>query len=241
MFATRFHIAAGFRWRHSTNLDELDKSFEPDSQATLMSEQLGKNFEDAAELHDLIDSIHYIRDVIVRLDQYQREGRYPERLQPILKARNAVHHHLLCLSAADALTKLGPTTTFLHKLCHTGLLIFSNLALFPLPPESGVANRLAKMLSGAIEMALETEGDAIWSKHTGILTWAILLAGITTNSTTEYGTFVKYLTSVPSVPSYTTWERVEDELLSKTIWWPYMCSRAGKAMWLEARPRLDQR
>ena len=199
-----------------------------------MSEQLGQMFENVTDLHDLIDSVHYVRDIIVRLDQYQREGRYPERLQPILRARNAVHHHLLCLPTADALKDVDRAAKFTYELCRLGLLIFSNLALFPLPATSGVADRLVKMLSRTISTALETEGGAIWSKYSDMLMWVIMLAGIITNSSTEYECLLNYLSTVAAFTSHVSWEGVEDELLSRSIWWPNMCNRAARTMWDEA-------
>ena len=205
-----------------------------------MSQRLGKIFEDVADLHGLSDSIDYVRDMIVRLDQYQREGRYPERLQPILRARNAVHHHLLCVPTADALKDVDRATKFTYELCRLGLLIFSNLALFPLPAESGVAGRLAKMLSKTISAALGTEGHAIWSKYSDILTWVIILAGITTNSSTQYECLLKYLSTVTTVTRHVNWVCVENELLSGSIWWPYMCSRAARTMWNEASSASEQ-
>ena len=234
IFATRCHVPAGFRWRHSSNLNDLDSSFEPDCQAVEMSQQLGKIFEDVTDLHDLIDSVHYVRDMIVRLDQYEREGRYPERLQAILRARNAVHHQLLCLPHADALEDVERAVKFTYELCRLGLLIFSNIALFPLPAESGVTERLTKMLSRTISTALETEGGAIWSKYSDILTWVIILAGITTISSTDYECLLNYLSTAAAFTSHVNWACVENELLSRSIWWPYMCNRAGRTMWDEA-------
>ena len=234
IFATRCHVPAGFCWRHSSNLNDLDSGFEPDSRAMEMSQQLGKIFEDVTDLHSLNDSIHYVRDMIVRLDQYQREGRYPERLQPILGARNAVHHHLLCLPTADALKNVDHAAKFIYEVCRLGLLIFANLALFPLPAESGVADKLVKMLSRTISTALEIDGDAIWSKHSDILTWVLLLGGITTNVSTDYECLLGYLKSAIAVASHKTWTSVEHELLSRSIWWPYLCNRAARTMCEEA-------
>ncbi|KIX10181.1 uncharacterized protein Z518_01262 [Rhinocladiella mackenziei CBS 650.93] len=237
VFATREHTTPRFPWSHPTSLLDLANSYVPDHRAQQMFQKLGKWFDEIDELRCLNDTIRYVRDVVVALDQYDRMGRNPTSLPTLLRARNAVQHHLLSLPAADSgsiSTTGARVQRFLFEICRLGLLIFSNMALFPLPIESGVADRLLGMLRENLLNVPIIEGDNVWSEYPALLTWIVVLGGVASTSTSQRPWYVNYLGNIISSGYTLDWRSLEEDILSKFIWWPYICSQLGESIWTEA-------
>ena len=233
-FATRAHTTPEFDWRHSRCLADIDSNYLPDSQALRMLHKTGKGFHEIKELRCLDEAIRYVRDVVVALDQHQRGGQNAPSLPSLLRARNAVQHHLLCLPSADSIQNMDCVNRFLYNICRLGFLIFSNMALFPLPMESGVAERLVTMLRETLSNIPCLEDDNVWLRYSGVLTWVVLLGGISSTSTSARLWYVSYLGNIIPTVYTLRWRILEDEVLSTFIWWRHVCDQLGESIWMEA-------
>lgn len=182
-----------------------------------------------------------------------------------MQARNAVQYRLLCLPPADTLAVVGSTSTrppaaetFLYEICRLGFLIFSNMVLFPLPAESGVAKRLTGLLRDCLlDAVIRSRGainrDSEWRRrHSGVLIWATLLACMAAPSaSSDRAWYVSCLAHVmaaaatsattSAAPDPAEWPVLEDQVLSRHIWWRYTCSRPGQRVWAEACSKLKSR
>lgn len=217
------------------SLSDLAVSYSPDAQARRLLRQLGKGFDEIPELSGLGDTVYLIRDVVVALDQYERRSRERAGLPVLLRARNAVQHHLLCLPQAEMNPNTGGIDCSLQEICRLGFLIFSNLALFPLPAASGVAARLVGMLRGCLlDSTISLSHVNVWSQYSTLVTWAAVLGGIASCSLSEHLWYVNYLADITALTPAPEWHSVEEDILSRYIWWRHTCSQLGERVWMEA-------
>ena len=199
-----------------------------------MLQKIGTGFYEIAELRCLDEAIRYVRDVVVALDQYQRKGQNAPTLWSLLIARNAVQHHLLCLPTAELISNTDGVDLFLYEICRLGFLIFSNMALFPLPAESGVAKRLVRTLRETLLKPPSLKDDDVWSRCSAILAWVVLLGAMGSTSTSERLWYVEYLGNIILTVYRLDWRILEDQIISRFIWWRYICGQLGENIWVEA-------
>jgi hypothetical protein len=134
----------------------------------------------------------------------------------------------------------------LYEICRLGLLIFSNMVLFPLPAESGVAKRLVGLLRECLLNAVILGGDRdSWGPHSGLLIWVSLLGGMSSTSASERGWYVSCLAHVMAAGTTSAvpedWHVLEEQTLLRYVWWKYMCSLSGQTVWVEACSKLRAR
>lgn len=204
-----------------------------DPPAQALFQKLATGFLRINEFKPIHQSVRYMRGALVMLDQHVRDGESPGCKPELLHSRNTVQHHLLCLPVAN-LTPTSGQETFRYEVCRLGLLIISNLILFPLPAKSGVAKRLAKQLRDCLIMADQAPvGQSAFSRYPDLLIWAVVLGAMSSTSLSDSTWFVDRL-AVISVPLFDQhWQEVEEEILYKYLWWQYVCSRPGQSIWEE--------
>ncbi|KIW13140.1 hypothetical protein PV08_08327 [Exophiala spinifera] len=233
-FATREGTRPQFGWRHSTSRSDLALDLKIDNTAEALFQKLGTGFPRIDALKPIHQLVWCTRVAIVMLDQHFRNGDPPGSKPELLNARNTVQYHLLCLPVANLTVSAG-YETLLYEVCRLGLLIISNMILFPLPPESGVAHRLAKQLRNCLIVADHaSDGNIIFSKYHDLLVWAVVLGAMSSTSLSDRTWFVNRLTVmlVPLVDHH--WEEIEEKILYKYLWWQYVCSQPGQRIWEES-------
>ncbi|KAI1616070.1 hypothetical protein EDD36DRAFT_460966 [Exophiala viscosa] len=231
-FATRALAIPQFESRHTTFLVQLTGTFNFDAEAQALLQRFGEAFLESAELQPLHLTIHHMRTVVAALDQYVREGQKPASLPKLLQARNAVQYLLLSVSARKS---ASDTADCLVDMCRLGLLIFSNMVLFPLPTESGVAEMLVGALRGRLLESHVLEGHVdIWSQRSDLLTWIVTLGTMAATSTAYSQWYTQYLADMMPVGHLPGWHHLEETVLSKYAWWKYTCSNSGEGIWLES-------
>lgn len=233
MYATRAHCRPGFPWRGTDSHIDHGKPSVLKFPAKGTSKAVATDFQDVEETLQLVETFHRVRDVLAELDQYYSQGCIPDDLPPLLAARNAVQHHLLCIPLGYTVFPYNFEKQHLHTICRLGLLLFSNLVLFPLALESGVASRLTCMLSVELSTASTVQGIRLWDKHPRLFVWAVLLGIISSFGTSEHYHLIACLRNIVSNEQARTWEVVEKEMLLNLVWWPHVCSKAAKRVWIQ--------
>lgn len=168
--------------------------------------------------------------VVAALDQHVREGKNSASLPELLRARNAVQYHLLCVRAGESISDTGQS---LFDICRLGLLIFSNMVLFPLPTESGVAEMLVGSLRERLleSQALESH-VCMWSQHADFLTWIVVLGSMAATATSHSHWYTQCLADIILGDCPQEWHHLENTTLSRYAWWNYTCSSLGHGIWL---------
>ncbi|KAK6369570.1 hypothetical protein LTS17_009476 [Exophiala oligosperma] len=233
-FASREGTRPQFGLRHSPIQSELSVDFNLDPTALALFQKLGTGFLHINELETIHQSVRHTRGAMVMLDQHVRNGDTPGSQPELLRARNTAQYHLLCLPVADLTTTVG-RESLLYEVCRLGLLIISNMILFPLPAKSGVGNRLARQLRGCLTVADHVpNGKRVFSRCPDLLIWAVVLGAMSSTSLSDRTWFIDRL-AVMLVPLFDhQWQEVEEEILYKYLWWQYVCSQPAQSIWEES-------
>ncbi len=173
--------------------------------------------------------------------------------QSLIHARNDVHHSLLGLPPANS---LWGREFALYEVLRVAGLIYSDLVLFPLPAETGVRARYARMMREAMEGG-RVEGLA--KEEAGTVMWCCLLGAVAAAETRDlmisrngaddskragevklgdrdwFVGKVRICAAVLGVGlsrSSKGWSEVR-EVCQKYLWWDDVCDPIGRGVWEE--------
>ncbi|ETN42637.1 uncharacterized protein HMPREF1541_01794 [Cyphellophora europaea CBS 101466] len=169
----------------------------------------------------------------------------PPTLEDLIISRNAVHHALLSLLPANGLW--GPRFA-LYEALRLGMLIFSDLALFPLPAKTGVRGRYAGMLREALECILGGGGGGDagtrcreqqqkqGEMEAQGLAWACVMGALAVEggdgeeSRRKKAWFVESARGWMEVWGVVEWEEMQT-MLQRWLWCRILLEGVGKAAW----------
>jgi hypothetical protein len=228
--STRLGRPPDFHWRHSD--ESLVKSGKhcPDAIARIYSEQLGSAF-DQMDILDLgvVSIITSMCEATIALDHLQRDTRGAPTLASLTRSRNGIQHRLLSLPPKNTLTS---NEEVVAELLRIALLIYSDIVLFPTPPQTGVRTRYAASLI----LPLTLVRQELWSSHEAFLTWVMTLGGISAHRTNLRRFFVDPLRDHGQVLTH----RHCGDLMTGFLWWAPVCNPPAQDLWREVRePELD--
>ena len=123
-----------------------------DMGALELSRTLGQGFRILLQnglQKDLHETLESISEITVALDHYQRGGRYAPSLSDIIAARTITQHRLLSLAPPSS--GIPQPDECIYNATRVAALIYSDMVLFPLPPQTGVKQKLTDMLRPALD------------------------------------------------------------------------------------------
>ncbi|OCT45944.1 hypothetical protein CLCR_00372 [Cladophialophora carrionii] len=168
-----------------------------DAKAELLSHKLGLGFrvlDDALFTADLRDAVAKGVEATVALDHYHRYENRPPRLVDVMLAANEAQRTFLNVfpNRGVGLQQL------VHEACRLGMLIFSDMVLFPMPSCTRIKPRLAAELRRVFE-TLESQGNpevmhearcaCSSPRIADLILWALTLGGIAASFTDDRSWF----------------------------------------------------
>ena len=209
----------------------------------------------------LLDALVAAKAVTTALDFKVHDGRYEDPSyadvdilhisdRSLILARNDVHHSLLSLTPANA---LWGREFALYEVLRVAGLVYSDLVLFPLPAETGVRGRYARMMREGME---GTAMEGAWREESGVLLWCAVLGAVASGDAmlgkwdveVEEGKMrvgvgnrewfvgkVRMCAEMLGVGlriGLKGWEEVK-RLCAKYLWWADVCDVVGKGVWEE--------
>ena len=132
----------------------------------------------------LLGTLTVAQSVTVALERYMsyanerelevEDGEEKVTLEALTLARNDVHHALIDLPPANA---LWGREFAVYDVLRIAGLIYSDLVLFPLPAETGVRGRYARMMREQMEKVLQGMGGG-GREEVGCVLWCCLLGAV---------------------------------------------------------------
>jgi hypothetical protein len=170
-------------------------------------------------------------------------------------SRNAAHHALLSLPAANA---QWSECFARYESARVASLIFANLVLFPLPEATGVNARYARMLRHAMD-GLKDDAEPMTSdqekkargKRGGLalgdtkgvenvtgpvdvnvefIFWCAAMGALAAQGSMEKAWFLAWWKESAPALGIGSWS-VAREVLERWLWWEYLFGVPGEAMW----------
>lgn len=202
-----------------------------DMEALELSRTLGQGFHILLPnglQKDLRETLESISEITVALDHYQRGGRYAPSLSDIIAARTVTQHRLLSLAPPSS--DIPQPDECIYNATRVAALIYSDMVLFPLPPQAGVKPKLADMLRRALDCCTI---QSCWGSHPRLLLWTVVVGGIAASSTSHRPWYASRLHKLSTKLEIYDWELIK-KILSSFLWWDYICDEPAKKLWHES-------
>ena len=126
------------------------------------------------------------RRATIALDNYHHVNASPAALADLLDLRNRAQYLALSVPKISQETQSSPNLaklrgSLIKEITRLTLLIYNNLTLYPLPPASGHAHRLACNLKRILGLSQSSCPD-IWDLYPYLLLWSLTLGSISIES-----------------------------------------------------------
>jgi hypothetical protein len=178
-----------------------------------------------------------LAELTVLIECYSRGIAPVPDLTVLMDRRNSVQHALLSLPTAHELEFGEVSSVSLYESIRYTSIIYSIAVTFPLPPTTGIYDRLTGHLESVLE---ESKLDLCWKLFPRTLLWILTLGGIASSVTVERSWYVRNLAAVSAALNISRWVDVADEM-GQYLWLERACDIGGRKLWLEVsrERRLD--
>jgi hypothetical protein len=223
--ASRNLTAPGLMWEDPREVSSFlsQRSYSPDGPALASSAILSSGFPKLPQL--TLSALHILTRTTIGLDHYHRRAPGSPTLATLVQSRNSAQHRLLSLPHNPHPTN---DSEAIAEICRLTMLIYSDMALLPFPPESQVKPRLARLLLDQLLRWTQWEGVEV-----EFLAWAVVLGGVAAFSTGMRGDFVRLMWESRIVARSGSWD-VLHEKLRTFLWWDFVCEKSGMTFWDES-------
>lgn len=194
---------------------------------------LGQGFQ-ALKVYGTTDDaagvLEALTDLTIAIETYSRGiAPFPD-LAVLIDRRNLVQHNLMSLPTADELEYGEVSSVYLYEAVRYAAIIYSVAVTFPLPPMTGVYEKLTSLLKAVLE---ESRLDICWTIYPKTLLWILVLGGIASSVTLDRSWYVKNLAAVSAALNILQWDDAVQEL-GQYLWLERTCDAGGRSVWLEA-------
>lgn len=118
--------------------------------------------------------------------------------------------------------------------CRLATLIFSDMAIFPLPPTQAIKHRLAARLRYTLQACSIA---CNWDLHAYVLLWATTLGAIAATYTCDRGWYVERMVEHVEYLGIEHWPNLSS-VCSRFLWWKPVCGEPTEKLWAEMFPAI---
>lgn len=236
-FATKHVCTPSFPLRREPESLVLSGKHILDAVAIELDSELSsgfKYFRFTPEGRELLSVLEAFSEVTVALDHYARGGPTAPELVDLVTARHSAQHRLLSQLPPPQSNFLDGDNNVLHA-CRLAVLIFSDMAIFPLPPTQGVKYRLAPLLRHTLQACSIV---CSWDLHAYVLLWATTLGAIAASYTYDRSWYVEQMIKHVENLGIDHLSTL-DSICSKFLWWKPVCGEPTETLWAEMFPGLE--
>jgi hypothetical protein len=193
---------------------------------------LGQGFKALKEFGitgDAANTLQALADLTVFTECYSRGIAPVSDLSEVIDRRNFVQHSLLSLPTADELDFADVSSARLYDAIRYSALIYSIAVTFPLPPMTGIYDKLTARLKSVLQ---ESRLDRYWKLYPKTLLWVLTLGGIASAVTTYRSWYVQTLAGISAALNIWRWDEVVEEM-GQYLWLERACDAGGRKLWLE--------
>jgi hypothetical protein len=178
---------------------------------------------------DAAKVLQAMADLTIAIEYYSRGITPALDLAVLIDNRNVVQHNLMSLPAADELEFKEISSAYLYESIRYTAIIYSIAVTFPLPPMSGIYDKLTALLKAILE---ESKLDLCWKLYPKTLLWILVLGGIASSVTADRSWYVQNLAAVSAALNIWQWDDVVEQL-GQHLWLERACDVGGQSLWLE--------
>jgi hypothetical protein len=194
--------------------------------------RLGESFQDLKLFgitDDAANILQALADLTVVIECYCRGIAPVPDLSTVIDRRNFVQHALLLLPTADELEFAEVSYVRLYEAIRYTALIYSVAVTFPLPPVTGIYEKLTGRLKSVLE---ESKLDLYWKLYPKTLLWVLTLGGIASSVAAHRSWYVQTLAAMSTALDISSWDDVAEEM-GLYLWLERACDYGGRKLWLE--------
>jgi hypothetical protein len=133
-----------------------------------------------SDFSSLLDAVAAACEATAALDDYQRTEPATHAFASLISLRNRAQHLALStnvIAYGKHNVQLTPDDIAIHDILRLTLLIFNNIVLYPLPPTSGLASKLAQRLEDLLSTTQQSCPN-IWGSHRLLILWSLVMGYI---------------------------------------------------------------
>lgn len=194
--------------------------------------KLGKGFEglrDFGVSERASTVLQNMVDLTIIIDGHCRGAKTIPDMGIFIYRRNALQHSLISLPTGDDLDVGEVSSACLYESIRLAAIIYSVAVTFPLPPLTGIFQKLATALKNIME---SSKFDPCWQLCPQTLLWILTLGGITAARTAERTWYVQNLDAVAGALNLLEWDDVVDNN-EEYLWLDSACNSGGSSLWME--------
>jgi hypothetical protein len=147
----------------------------------------------------------------------------------IVRARNALQHRLLSLSAFGG--GLMSRQDSVYDACRLALLIYSDMVIYPIPKVQGVRPKLASKLRETLDCCTL---HRCWDINPRVMLWIATLGAIAATNTSSRAWYVGKLKVCIELLGLDHYDRYL-RLVNTFLWWDYVGAKPLQTLWDETR------
>ncbi|OAP59520.1 hypothetical protein AYL99_06818 [Fonsecaea erecta] len=232
-FASKYACRPSFPWRRPVKSLVSTGKHLLDPVAIDLDSELGAGFRYLRQSpagQKLLEILDAYSEVTVALDHHVRGGPTAPELVELSEARNYAQHRLL--SQMPYQLDLSSPELCVHHAVRLGTLTFSEMVIFPLPPQQRVKPRLALMLQQTLEACTLL---GCWDLHGQVLLWSLTLGAIVSNFTPQRPWYIEQLAQQILLLQIQD-SSILELICSRFLWWKPVCSEPLRWLWDEMFP-----
>lgn len=133
-----------------------------------------------SDFSPLLDAVAASCAATEALDDYQRAQPTTHAFSSLVGLRNRAQYLALSTNVIAYVkhdVQLTPDDIAIHDILRLALLIFNNTVLYPLPPTSGLASKLAQRLEELLSTTQQSCPN-IWTSHRLLILWSLMMGYI---------------------------------------------------------------
>jgi hypothetical protein len=171
-----------------------------------------------------------LQHISVIIEAYTQGTLQNPEVLALTSRRNAIHHALLSLPTMDEVNPvLTENQKSVYESCRLAAMIYDLSIIFPIPPFSGVIQRLVSNAKVVLDsMRLEV----VFGPSAKALTWVLFMAGTAAEYMSERPWYVERLKMVLASEEIYQWETVKG-ILNSYLWMSSAMDEAALKLWNE--------
>jgi hypothetical protein len=215
----------------NNNMRDKQPEWPPHIASLLSTHEDGRSFYRFLEVgltHDLVNVLQDMYSYNVATEMYSQGVLRNLSICVMVDRRNSIQHRLMSLPSAKELNNDHFQPQKIYELCRISAIIYSLLAIFPLPTFNAPFPQLALMLRQTL---VEIDLPQIWKTIPDLLLWILMLGGIASIGN-ERMWFVVTLRCLGVTTSIRNWGALK-HVMKSIMWLDCVCDSDGEVLWDE--------
>ncbi len=235
MLATRLGARPCYPVHRDLQRVSDSRKFQFDMQASQLRVMMGTGWQAIADSHStVVDLALRAADLTSALDQTFRAGLNCLPFSQLSLLIGVFQHDLYDLNFVANNSELATDDSDrIYHMSRLGLLIYSEVVLFPAPEPSRVRERSAEQLRRVLTLQHSKRIPQVDDIHRDLVSWATVMGAVAAEATRHRDWYLRQLKNM-ILDNNLTWDKIKNSIVS-FLWWEYTFEEHMLDIWNDAQ------